>query len=285
MGVPQLWQLLRQQGYEATLLWQFPVTPLPPGSFYRVDILAYLFSAIERIYTSPSHDQQYRNTIFEQHLQSCRVPKNAAVLYIDGPSPDEKLTTREFREAKRVLALQKAQTCIEDMEERLEGRRRLQKRDFSKLRKLTRAAFYWSLESRKSLAEHLAGNGWNVVECTSEADLAIAMDCQPGDVVLSSDSDMLVYTTVETIWRPLARGRFLVYNVADMLNFLGISRAQLTVLGIVSKNDYTTNLARLGVTTNFKILKSLKDAELGIVNPVFFSFISLLHPRISITCH
>lgn len=157
MGVPQLWQLLRQQGYEATLLWQFLVTPPPPGSFYRVDILAYLFSAIERIYTSPSHEQQYRHIIFEQHLQSCRVPKNAAVLYIDGPSPDEKLTTRDFREAKRVLALQKAQTCIRDMEERLEGRRRLQKRDFSKLRKLTRAAFYWSLESRKSLAEFLAG--------------------------------------------------------------------------------------------------------------------------------
>lgn len=72
----------------------------------------------------------------------------------------------------------------------------------------------------------------------------------------------------------------MVYNVANMLNFLGISRAQLTVLGIVSKNDYTTNLARLGVTTNFKIHKSLKDAEQGIVNPIFFSFISLLHPRI-----
>ncbi|KAF9323508.1 hypothetical protein BGZ91_003538 [Linnemannia elongata] len=53
----------------------------------------------------------------------------------------------------------------------------------------------------------------------------------------------------------------MAYNVANMLNFLGISRAQLTVLGIVSKNDYTTNLARLGVTTNFKIHKSLKDAE------------------------
>lgn len=104
MGMPLLWPLIRQEGYEATLLWQFPLAPLPPDSFYRVDILACFFSTIRRIYSSPSLDQQTQHIIFEQHLQSCRLPKNATLLYIDGPSPDEKLAAREAREAKRVLA-------------------------------------------------------------------------------------------------------------------------------------------------------------------------------------
>lgn len=67
---------------------------------------------------------------------------------------------------------------------------------------------------------------------------------------------MLVHNTTETIWRPLARGQYLVYKRADVLRFLDISRAQLTALGVVSKNDYTSNLARLGIATNFKIVKS-----------------------------
>ncbi|KAG0197548.1 hypothetical protein BGX33_000520, partial [Mortierella sp. NVP41] len=72
---------------------------------------------------------------------------------------------------------------------------------------------------------------------------------------------MLVYDTVETIWRPLARGQFLVYKRADVLRFLDISRAQLTALGVVSRNDYASNLTRLGVATNFKIVKSLGKTE------------------------
>ncbi|KAF9119345.1 hypothetical protein BG015_006370 [Linnemannia schmuckeri] len=116
-------------------------------------------------------------------------------------------------------------------------------------------------ESRTSLAAYLINNGWNVIECPSEADIAIASDCQPSDIVVSGDSDMLIYDTVKTIWRPLSRGRFLVYKLAEVLGHLEISRAKLTALGIVSKNDYTSNLARLGVITNHKIVKSLEETE------------------------
>lgn len=276
MGIPLLWPFIRQEGYEATLLWQFPLTPLPPDSFYRVDILACFFSTIQRIYSSQTPDQQTHHITFERYLQSRRLPKDTALLYIDGPSPDEKRTTREARETKRALALQKAQACIGDMEERVGGRRRLRKRDFSKLHKLANAAFYWSLESRKCLAEYLASKGWNVTECHSEADTAIAIDCQPNDIVLSGDSDMLVYNSVEIIWRPLARGQFLVYKCADVLRSLDISRAQLTALGVVSKNDYTSNLTRLGVATNFKIVKSLGKIEAGIAALSPFFFVALI---------
>ncbi|KAF9119275.1 hypothetical protein BGW39_000423, partial [Mortierella sp. 14UC] len=209
MGVPLLWQLIQQEGYNANLLWQFSVAPLPPGSFYRVNIFAFLFSTIQRIYAPPVDDQHTCYLIFEQHLVSRQIPKDAAFLYIDGPSPVEKRTTSESREPKRTLALQKAQACIGVMEERVRNRRRLRKRYFNKLYKLTRAAFY---------------------------------------------CDMLVHNTVETIWRPLGRSRFLAYKVADVCRTLDLFRAQLTLLGIVSKNDYTSSLTRLGVATNYKIV-------------------------------
>ncbi|KAF8924149.1 hypothetical protein BGZ47_004183 [Haplosporangium gracile] len=239
MGIPALWQHLRREGHEATLLKHFPSTPLPPNAFYRIDILASFYSTIRRIHTT-SLDQNIINTLFEQHLISHGIPKTS-FLYIDGPFPAEKSATRETRETKRTQALQKTQACIGDMEVRVGGRRRVRKPDFNKLFNNIRAAFYWSQESRISLVAYLINNGWNVIERPSEVDIAIASDCQPNDIVVSGDSDMLIYDTV--------------------LDHLEISRAKLTALGVVSKNDYTSNLTRLGVITNHKIVKSLEETE------------------------
>ncbi|KAI1292410.1 hypothetical protein EDD11_008779, partial [Mortierella claussenii] len=72
---------------------------------------------------------------------------------------------------------------------------------------------------------------------------------------------MLAYNTIKTIWRPLSKRRhFLLYDVEEVLKCLGISRAHLTVLCIVSKNDYNNNLSLMGVITNYKVVKSLKEA-------------------------
>lgn len=80
---------------------------------------------------------------------------------------------------------------------------------------------------------------------------------------------MLIYDTVVTIWRPLSRGRYLVYELAEVLSHLSLSRSKLTTLGIVSKNDYSSNLERLGVITNHKIVKSLEETEAGNYNFCF----------------
>ncbi|KAF9079548.1 hypothetical protein BGX23_003773, partial [Mortierella sp. AD031] len=170
------------------------------------------------------------NTIFEQQLTSYRIPQASSVLYLDGPSPEEKRRTCELRMAKRTCALDKAEACIADLERVFKGGGKFRKEHFRKLTKHINAAFYLSLDSRKALARYLRDKGWKVVECPSEADIAIASDCQPGDVVVSSDSDMLLYASVETRWRPLTRGRFLVYELSKVLKHLEMSRAQLTVL-------------------------------------------------------
>ncbi|KAF9911859.1 hypothetical protein BX616_010464 [Lobosporangium transversale] len=84
------------------------------------------------------------------------------------------------------------------------------------------------------------------------------------DVVVSRDSDMFAYRNISTLWCPISRGRILVYKLADVLAVLYITRLQLTVPCIVSKNDYTCNISRLGNITNYKIVKEQIGEALSI---------------------
>ncbi|KAI8362192.1 hypothetical protein B0O80DRAFT_493206 [Mortierella sp. GBAus27b] len=55
-------------------------------------------------------------------------------------------------------------------------------------------------------------------------------------------------------------GKLLVYNVPDLITTLGLTRDKLTVLGIVSRNDYDSNIASLSPATNFKLVKNASGA-------------------------
>lgn len=261
MGILGLWPFLKKMNFEETLYSQLPTLPsaatndTPPPTI-RVDVLATFFSPIRHIYTT--HSLTIAHTILEQDISSSGITKNS-VLYLDGPTPIEKQATTATREQRRARALEHAQTSMTDLEQRVLGQSRVRKRQFRTLNKHIRAAFYWPLDARKDFARYMCTRGWNVLVCPSEADIAIADACQSNDVVVSTDSDMLAYNTIKIIWRPISRRRFLVYDVEHVLQCLGLTRAHLTVLCIVSKNDYTPNLALMGVLTNFKIVKDLKQ--------------------------
>ncbi|KAF9284831.1 hypothetical protein BGZ88_009765 [Linnemannia elongata] len=53
----------------------------------------------------------------------------------------------------------------------------------------------------------------------------------------------------------------LVYFIPDILLALGITRAQLTALAVVSKNDYNKNIWSLGPATNFSIIKAINSLD------------------------
>ncbi|KFH63191.1 hypothetical protein MVEG_11226 [Podila verticillata NRRL 6337] len=265
-------------GYEAHVLSQFPRDPLPSNSYYRLDVLASFFSTIRRTYNN--HDLTTANIIFERHLSSCQLPKSSTFLYVDGPSPEEKRHTQELREARRVHALERAEACMSDMEDIFGRGGRLRKSHFRKLIKHIDGSFYWSLDARRSLSQFLRDQGWNIVECPSEADIAIAKDCTANDIVISGDSDSLIYASIRTIWRPLARGGYLVYDVQVLLKQLEMSRAALTVLGIVCRNDYSSNITRMGVSTNYSIIQPLNDTDPGAILQAYMAHeeVACKHP-------
>ncbi|CAO3566023.1 unnamed protein product [Mortierella alpina] len=129
------------------------------------------------------------------------------------------------------------------------------------VRKKLGTSFTWSLENRQHLQQYLQEQGWVVILSSCEADVEIARDCQEGDVVLTTDSDFLAYSRVQTVWRLVTRTKLLVYDIPKLLKTVGLTRAQLTALCIVSKNDYDSNVLRLGTITNFKLLKSITGAD------------------------
>ncbi|KAF9176252.1 hypothetical protein BGZ50_001236, partial [Haplosporangium sp. Z 11] len=106
----------------------------------------------------------------------------------------------------------------------------------------------------------MIGTGWDVRLCPTEADIMIAADCIPQDIVISKDSDLLVFGCVQKLWRPVGswrHARFLTYDKGDVLAALKLTSEQLTVLAIVSKNDYNKNIPSLGIETNYKIVKHM----------------------------
>ncbi|KAF9933842.1 hypothetical protein FBU30_004238 [Linnemannia zychae] len=259
MGIPYLWSFLRKKGYETDLLSQFPQDPPPSGGIYRVDILASFFPIIRCAYAN--HDLLKANTIVARHLAASGISRASAVFYIDGPSPKEKQKTREFRDEKRRAALAKATTLISDMEDIFQRGGKLQITYFRKLAKHINASFMLSMDSRRALAHFLREHGWTVIECEPEADIAIARDCRDIDIVVSADSDILNYKSIKTIWRPMGRSGFRIYNVSKLLKCLEISRTAFTTLVVVCRNDYSLNVRRLGVSSNYKIILSLDKEE------------------------
>ncbi|KAG0248688.1 hypothetical protein BG011_010015, partial [Mortierella polycephala] len=152
-----------------------------------------------------------------------------------------------------------SQSSISALEDRVVKKLRVRKHHFLDVKKHLSSAFYWSLDARQAFAQYMRQNGWTMVECPTETETAIASDYKSGEVVISRDSDMPVYESINTIWRPISRGLFLVYDVPDVLRTLNINRSQLTVPGVVSRNDYNRNIYSLGSATNFSIIKTLQE--------------------------
>jgi len=99
------------------------------------------------------------------------------------------------------------------LEERVRSSGQPKKQQFRSVEKAISQSFQWSTEERDSLAKHLESKGFSVLVCPTEADMQIAKDCQPSDVVISGDSDLLLYSSINTVWRPVTKAKILVYNI------------------------------------------------------------------------
>ena len=252
MGVVGGWVFLNKKGYEPILHQALPAGVTNPT--YRVDLQACLFHLIRRAYTR--HPANVAHHIVESGLFKIGS-KETMVLYLDGQPAKEKTMTHDRRKKAQADAVGKAQKLLVHFEERITKSQRVRKQLFASIGKQIRKAFYWSLDDRKEFASFLEQNGWRVRIASTEADVKIARDTVPGDIVVTTDSDLLFYGTINTVIRPISKGRFLVYRIEDILNKLQLSRVQWTVLGIVSRNDYNHNVPSLGVESNYKIISGL----------------------------
>lgn len=228
---------------------------LPSPGTIRVDVLGSFFLTIRNAYTACSWDVAHG--VVERQIEKLGTKKDM-VLYIDGQPAQEKGPTIAQRAKRRQKALESTETRLQELETRVNDGLRVRKHHFAGVTKGLRSAYYWTADARRAFADYMLEHGWVVVYCPTEADLAIAKACQPTDIVLSRDSDMLYYASIRTIWRPISKGKILVYDVNEVLATLRLNRVQLTVLGLVSRNDYNRNIPSLGSATNYTIVKELE---------------------------
>jgi hypothetical protein len=87
-------------------------------------------------------------------------------------------------------------------------------------------------------SQHMASKGCIIWDKWRQTDVTIVIDAHPGDVIISVDSEMLTYTTVQTLWRLVSNSPVLSYCVPDLLQTLGVSRFRLAALATVSHNNY-----------------------------------------------
>ncbi|KAK3821500.1 MAG: hypothetical protein J3Q66DRAFT_152665 [Benniella sp.] len=257
MGLKDWFPFLRRKGHDPPVLQQSTAGASLPDTTRRVDVLSF-FAVIKSAYGNKPLVQAH--TLLENHIAKLGTKDNL-VLYVDGDQAVEKQHANTIREAAREKAVERCKQSLDTLEERIDNDRKVRKRHFTDVRASLSATFRWSFPDRKAFLSHMVQAGWTIRECETEADVAIAVDCQPNDVVISADSDMLAYASISTLWRPVSRDQFLVYKLPDVLRDLGLSRAQFTALAIVSSNDYNRNIYSLGPSTNHSIIKTLHGQD------------------------
>lgn len=262
MGVAGLWGHVRKEGMRPPL-HHSPRVPSTSHTKVRTDVAGTFHTTIRWAYGQYNSNLTKAHSILENEIRHLS-DQSQLVLYIDGGPAQEKLDTHIRRKAARHQALQRADDALINLAHRIASNQRVRKSYFSKINKNLNQGFYWNLEHRLSFNSYMRGKGWTVIVCNTEADIAIATDYQPGDIAVSSDSDFLIYTSIETLYRPTGRGqrrRYLLYDKASVLATLCLTPKQMLLLGIVSRNDYGRNIATLGIATNHKLVKAIPDQE------------------------
>jgi hypothetical protein len=259
MGLKDMFPFLQKKKYDPVALYLSTLTTISTNR--RVmDVLGTCYMTIRNSY---SHNpDNVAHGILEKAI-SRFGSSQGMILVIDGDQALEKRGTALERELIRTKALDRTTASLETLETRVATGQRLRKSHFGKVRSGLASSFYWSKEHWAGFAQYMRGKGWIVLIADTEADVAIAIEAQPGDIVISGDSDMLAYNTINTLWRPVSGGLVLVYFIPTLLRSLGITRSQLTALAIVSKNDYGKNIFSLGPATNYEIIKSINGAGNG----------------------
>ncbi|KAG0292156.1 hypothetical protein BGZ96_004452 [Linnemannia gamsii] len=243
MGLSECYQFIRKKDYSPTILNQTTIATIDTNK-RRVDVLGSSYRVLRNVYSKNPQDRAHALMLKEL---SRFGSTSTLVFYIDGPQAEEKADTFVVRDTARKQAAARCATSLDTLETQIQNNQHIRKRYFTDVRTNLSSSFYWSLPCRRELVEFLRSAGWDARLRPTEADMEIAKDFKEGDVVLSGDSDMLAYASITTLWRPISNGLFLEYKTADLLLALAVSRAQLTALAVVSKNDYGKNIFLSGL--------------------------------------
>ncbi|KAK3821501.1 MAG: hypothetical protein J3Q66DRAFT_333459 [Benniella sp.] len=259
MSIKDLWQLLKKKGYDPRALFLPQPQPQEAGTI-RVDLQACFYNILMKAASLP---EEVMFTKLANALSDV-LDKSNAVLYIDGSDVAEKEETHKARQQARSDAATEAEAALDKLQAQLDEKKTPRKQQHIAARKGIQKSFRFSSAGREALEQFLKEQGWDARVSSVEADVEIAKDCGPNDIVLTTDSDALVYGSINTVWRLMSRTKVLVYKTGEVCSQLELpSKAHLTALGIVCHNDYHSNVPGFGTATNRKMIKGIDDQDVA----------------------
>ncbi|KAI1297010.1 hypothetical protein EDD11_007265 [Mortierella claussenii] len=182
-----------------------------------------------------------------------------SMVHIDGLPSVEKQAEHYDRGLKRAKELEKAASGVDKTTALSQAHKWAPRSLVAQIEKhLIRARTLAAID-KQAFQAGLEDRGFRVCMCQTEADLCIARHARAAATedffAESSDSDLLVHMHIPKVLRPISRSsEFALYTKADIVQRLSLpSIDHPTLLGIVQKNDYSTNVRFIGMITNFDI--------------------------------
>ena len=172
---------------------------------------------------------------------------NLVIVY-DGARSQEWLETSINRLKKQEMGLIK----LEKMLDKCFSLSRIRKRQYQAVENLQLQTFNVKAEDIIYLKAGMINAGINIVEAAFEADVFIAS--KKNSIVISADGDFYFHKNVKTFGK-FSRSGVIAFEKDHILKSLKVSSEQLLVLGVVSGNDYSPNIAGFGIRKNYGLIK------------------------------
>ena len=219
------------------------------------------------------------------------------LLHIDGGPSLAKGIEHQKRLKKREEAASKLDSCIRAFNIKRGRSRRVPKKLLDRMQKEMSKAFQLTIHHKEALHRAFKVVGLRSHICHGEADPCLAKTClehasnaqgfsrpsgssdlsmfsapsQGKMAVITKDSDLLVYESIDGVLRPNPKGPgYILYDKTEVLNVLKLRHPMFLVLyGISLRNDYSYNVRSIGPVGSLELVHQVQDKYLPapVLNP------------------
>ncbi|CAO3656950.1 unnamed protein product [Mucor fragilis] len=259
MGVENAWKMLTRKGIAGDAIRK-PLEALSGQEMetpIRVDVVGAFFLSLKHHFLACNPDDKDQLTKASQAFLASLatlLAKDRSILYLDGNLTVERGCAYD----KRIGSLLKKQQMFES-----------ELRDYidfptgphlDKLVKMVGELFVFTQDMKDALLTTAKRLGWNAIRADDEAEVMIG---KAGGTVLSLDSDMLFYPSVNAVIKQVDKGQFRVFDKPSILAKLQLTSSAFAALGVLAANDYGPGLLAKGslVSNDCNIYDTVLDIQ------------------------
>jgi hypothetical protein len=268
-----------------------------PTASFELDLFGTFYSDIKNailrvMKNSPDQKTLMTNcgTVIGTVIQGVFGPNSKVIVHIDGDRCQEKANTHADRDQRRAKALTRLEILLSDIEKKSNIGKNNSRSKMKEIKKHLKQIIFFYSNDKSDLGDAIKAfnSNFSPCKCPYEADICISeiMYGSQEDIAVSGDSDFLVHRDVSKVLRPIPKGhhKFALYDRAKVLSALGFSTPnQLLLYGVVSNNDYTSNIRGYGLGRNAEIISNLSSLSFQDMLPQYLGVVQTTNPQYNLT--